>query len=327
MSDERTEVVEVVTVRGQGFEIVEARGGSSTSTSRVPPAAAYLARVRPASRRAVVLRLRQVMRLADPSMVRRSILAGDVSDVIAWPWQALGVAHVGALTSLVRERFAPCTGRAIVVALRGVLRACWQSGCYPWEEYERRVDAFATIEGTRVTRGRALAPREVSALHRVASPRDRALLALLFGAGCRRAEAAALTWERFDGSAVRILGKGDRERVVPLPGWALLALRAIRPGNPAAGAHVLRSARGETLTAEGVRFALAHLADRAGVVAITPHDARRTFISELLDVADTSVVADLAGHASAEQTRRYDRRGERAGREAVERCRPIVEPD
>jgi integrase len=281
----------------------------------IPPAALYLARMRPGSRRVVEGRLRACARLVDPSAV----------DVIAFPWERLAVAHVGGLTSLVRERFAPATGRAMLVALRGVLRACWQSGAYDWESYERRCDAFARIEGERVRPGRALPPREVSALHRLASDRDRALLAILFGAGCRRSEAAALTWDRFDGEALRILGKGDRERLVPLPGWAVLALRAIRPASVAPGARILRSARGESLSAEGVRFALASLASRAGVAGISPHDARRTFISELLDVADLGAVADLAGHASAEQTRSYDRRGERAGREAVARVRSIIE--
>jgi len=302
-------------------EVVEVVGtlepSEAPTRARVPPVAVYLARIRAASRRVVEGRLRACARIV-----------GDRSgDVLAFPWEGLEVEHVAALTNAVRERFAPSTGRAILVALRGVLRACWQAGAYGWEGYERRVDAFARIEGVRLARGRALAPREVSAMHCQASPRDRALLALLFGAGLRRSEAAGLTWDRFDGEALRVLGKGDRERVVPLQGWAVLALRAIRPTNPAPASRILRSVRGESLTDEGVRFALAQLARRAGVLAIMCHDGRRTFISELLDVTDLATAADLAGHASADQTRSYDRRGARAGRDAVARLRSMVEPD
>lgn len=298
---------------GQVVDLLVGDDVRRKACERIPPAGIYLARIRERSRRVVVGRLRACMR----------IVGDESDDVLRFGWEQLEVGHVAALTSALGERFAPSTARATLVALRGVLRACWQSGAYDWEAYERRCDAFAAIEGTRLARGRALAPREVSAMHAGASPRDRAMLALLFGAGCRRSEAAGLTWDRFDGEQLRVLGKGDRERVVPLPPWARQALEAVRPADRSG--RILRSQRGATLTDEGVRFALARLAGRAGVNAITPHDARRTFISELLDVADLGTVADLAGHASAQQTRTYDRRGERAGREAVARVRSIVE--
>lgn len=270
------------------------------------PGFVYLARIRPASRRVVELRLRQCVRL----------ITADEIPPESFPWELLDVGHVGALTSAVRERFAPSTGRAILVALRGVLRACWQCGCYAWEDYEKRADAFARIEGVRLRRGRALAPREVSALHRGASARDRAMIALLFGAGLRRSEAVSVTWERFDGEALRVIGKGDRERRVPLPAWAVRSLVAVRPAN--ATGPVLR------LGVEGLRSALRTLADRLGLAKLTPHDARRTFISELLDVTDAATVAELSGHASLEQLRHYDRRGERAASDAVARLRPMV---
>src|SRR6058998_415996 len=80
-----------------------------------------------------------------------------------------------------------------------------------------------------------------------------------------------------------------------------------------AGRIVLRR-----LTPESVFDRLAALARRAGISRFSPHDMRRSFISDLLDNgADLSVVQAMAGHANPATTARYDRRGERAKQRAA----------
>ena len=164
---------------------------------------------------------------------------------------------------------------------------------------------------------------------------DRALLAVLYGAGLRRSEVVQLDLGDYDPlhKTLRVLGKGNKERAVPLSSGVVALLEAwlaCRTGAAgrlflplSRGGRVLfDTARGEPrgLTGQAVLVIVRKLAVRAGVVPFSPHDTRRTFISELLDAgADVSTVQQLVGHANVNTPVRYDRRGERAQRRAVER--------
>jgi integrase/recombinase XerD len=154
-----------------------------------------------------------------------------------------------------------------------------------------------------------------------ASLRDRALLELLYGCGARISEAIGLDVDDVDlqARAVRLFGKGRKERVVPLGSYACEAVQAYlvraRPGfaqhasertGRAASALFLNS-RGGRLSRQSAWTVLRAAADRAHLGEhVSPHTLRHSFATHLLDGgADVRVVQELLGHASVTTTQLY----------------------
>ena len=201
-----------------------------------------------------------------------------------------------------------------------------------------RYQAARDVQGTRgsrLPRGRAVGAEEWRRLFREIahepSPmreRDTALVALAYAGGFRRAELVALDVADYDRDAgrLRVVGKGNKERAVFVSNGARDALHAwlrVRGGEP--GPLLLPVDRhgrvlSRRLTEQTVYDRLRYLAERAGVADFSPHDCRRSLAGDLLDAGvDLATVQALLGHASPATTARYDRRGERAVRQAAER--------
>ncbi|MGB7449883.1 MAG: site-specific tyrosine recombinase XerD [Ornithinimicrobium sp.] len=151
-----------------------------------------------------------------------------------------------------------------------------------------------------------------------AALRDRALLELLYGSGCRVSEAVALDVDdvplQVEDPEVRVWGKGGRERTVPLGTHATEALEAwLVRGRPAllsrgAGTPALFvNQRGGRLSRQSAWTILRAAAGRAGVTQqVSPHTLRHSFATHLLDGgADIRVVQELLGHASITTTQIY----------------------
>ncbi len=126
--------------------------------------------------------------------------------------------------------------------------------------------------------------------------RDGAMFGLLYGAGLRRAELSALDRSDYsvDGDENASLtvqhGKGNKRRLIPLTDGALDALRdwlSVRGDEPGPlFVPVNRGGRlilGQRMTPQAVYNMLVKRAEQAGVKGFSPHDLRRTFISDLLD--------------------------------------------
>jgi site-specific recombinase XerD len=152
------------------------------------------------------------------------------------------------------------------------------------------------------------------------------MLAMLFAGGLRRTEVAGVGLGDIDPSARSVLvrrGKGGHSRLVPLgSAWEeverWLKVRGDNPGPVLLAFTPKREMTRRGLGPSGIYKALRGLGAGVGI-KISPHDGRRTRITELLDHgASIATVADLAGHANLETTRRYDRSGVRRVRTMVE---------
>ena len=147
--------------------------------------------------------------------------------------------------------------------------------------------------------------------------RDRCALELLYGSGLRAAEVTSLKLDDIDAgeSLVRVLGKGKKERIVPLSSKAKAALddyrdareRLLARGAGKGGSYLLLNHRGGRLTPRGLALVVRrHVRALNLPRKVSPHTLRHSFATHLLGSgADLRAIQELLGHASLSTTQRY----------------------
>jgi len=286
------------------------------------PAAVYLASLSYGSRRT----------MRDALNTIAALLSANRANAFTLNWAALRFQHTAAVRSKLAETYHAATVNKMLCALRGVLKTAWRLGQMDADDYARAADV-PSVSGERLPRGRALTAGEIDALmdaclreESTAGVRDAAMIALLRAGGLRRAELCALNVEDYNAEtgALIVRGKRNKERTAYVTNGAKDALDdwlAVR--GKEAGALFCPITKGGTILVrrmfpEAVFNMLRKRAAQAGVKNVSPHDFRRTFVSDLLDAgADIVTVQHLAGHSNVQTTARYDRRGEQAKRKAV----------
>ena len=276
--------------------------------------AEYLELERHASRHTVLAYRRDLTSLVDflHERLERAPTLTDVSRLTLRSW--LGT---------VSEALAPASIARKLSSVRALYVFLGRTG-------EVRENPAALLQSPKLTRGLPLVLRPEAAAEVVESPdraplgtdveklRDRAFLELLYGSGLRVSELFALDLEAVNVRAceVRVLGKGRKERIVPISGKALEALEAYLPRRPEL-CHpktgvcdpkaLLLTRRGRRL---GVRRIQA-LVQRYGALGagrpdLHPHALRHSCATHLLEGgADLRVIQELLGHSSLSTTQRY----------------------
>ncbi|MHA2900777.1 tyrosine-type recombinase/integrase [Enterobacter sp. H2G27] len=253
-------------------------------------------------------------------------------------WGSLRRHHVMAVTELLRD-----TGRATATintylsALKGVAKEAWMLKLMDVESFQH-IRAVRNLRGSHLPRGRALPPEEIRALFGACEAddtsigvRDAAMLAVILGCGLRRSEAVGLDLSDVvtNEQALRVLGKGNKERLAYMPAgtWQRLTMWIEQVRGEREGPLFTRIRRFDTLTRDrltdqAVYHVLQVRQRQAGIAKCAPHDLRRTFATAMLDNGeDLITVKDAMGHASVTTTQQYERRGEARLRQARDRLK------
>ena len=287
------------------------------------PAAVYLASLAPVGRRGAKRALDMIA----------GILTNGAADCLALPWERVQFQHAAAVRARLLEHYSPATVNHALSALRGAIKAAWQLGLTTAEHYQAAA-AVKNVKNNRLPAGRELSPGEIAGLMQscekdktIAGARDAAIISLMYSAGLRREEVITLTMGDYESNTGKLIvnGKGEKQRTAYLVNGALYAMADwLEARGTEPGALFIAINKGGRLihrrpmTPQAIYSLLAKRADQAGVGKFSPHDLRRSFVSDLLDAgADIATVAKMAGHASVITTARYDRRPEEAKQRAA----------
>jgi integrase/recombinase XerD len=257
----------------------------------------------------------------------------DLGIYLAW-LRARGLTDLDEVTPELLEQFAAERARAdpppaasslarLQSSVRGLHRFLVREGL-------QEVDPAGTLRPPKAPRRlpKALTISQVEQLLDAAGPtpgsaqpgdelglRDRALLELLYATGARVSEAVRLDVDDLSHPAIlRLRGKGDKERIVPVGSYAQAAVGAYltraRPElsrRGRASPRLFLGARGAPLSRQSAWLVIQQAAERAGLTAhVSPHTLRHSFATHLLQGgADVRVVQELLGHASVTTTQIY----------------------
>jgi site-specific recombinase XerD len=288
------------------------------------PAKVYLAGLAKSGRRTVDAQLRGVARMVG---------AGSIDEV---PWHLLKHEHVVALkTKALELGKSPATVNLMLAGIRGAVRTAWNMGMLSAEELAR-IEAVKGVKAVTEPKGRRITSGELGAIMKgiktetASGKRDAAIIAFAYCGGLRRQEIAALQLENVNdlGEELEITiksGKGRKDRVLFLNNGGgdavndYLLTRGDSPGflfwSSLKGGKMVPESK---MTDQAVYARIKRCAKVAGLKPLSPHDMRRSFVSDMLDNGvDISTVAAMAGHSSVSTTQRYDRRGDEAKRKAA----------
>jgi site-specific recombinase XerD len=244
-------------------------------------------------------------------------------------WQLNAQDTQAVKASLVKAGYATSTVNRHLSVLRNILKQCWRLGLMEYDEYSRASD-ISNVKGERLPAGRDVSEDELRALLLTCDDgliglRDLAMIGVMASTGIRRSEVSGLLLEDYDEDTglLRIHGKGNKHRTVYVLNRARdflhfwLDHRGSWPGPLFCSIRKGGKLSNSPYPSSSIHEMLKDRSERAGIETVKPHDLRRSFVGRMLDAgADMSVLAKITGHSDLATLSRYDRRKEKAKRDA-----------
>jgi integrase len=270
----------------------------------------------------------------DGTPSKRRLSGAGSDDYLLFNWSELRYEHTTAIQTWLLSQYKTKTAERIMAAIKGTLKSAWRMGLMESDDYLRAVDLTGIAANSQT--GRMLSPEEVAALFATCAKggptiatRDAAILMIMVLYTARRAEVTTIQYKdltpTYKPGVDRLVlhGKGRKDRVEFLSNGERDILGdwlKLRGTNPGPLFYLVR--KSDEIVKQPLKpitiyqMVLRRMA-KAGIKNATPHDLRRTAISNLLDITDAVTVARMAGHSSTEVTMRYDKRGEERMIEAL----------
>ena len=219
---------------------------------------------------------------------------------------------LGYAPSTINQRLSAIRKLAIEAADNGLMDAQLANGV----ARVKGVKSSGVRTGNWLTKDQAQRLLDAPDITTLKGLRDRAILAVMLGAGLRRSEVAALTFEHIQQREGRwvivdLIGKGKRVRTVPIPSWAKQAIDEWAQTAGISEGRIFRAVNkgdrlaGESLTSQAVQDVVKAYAKQCGF-ELAAHDLRRTFAKlARKGGADLMQIQLTLGHASVKTTERY----------------------
>lgn len=253
-------------------------------------------------------------------------ILGHQKPVELFDWSTLTFEKVHLIRSAFTEAgYAVNSINLALAGLKGIAKTAFNLGQIDADTM-LRINSVKSLKGNAVRTGRRLSTAEVAKLlassQTIPCPavrsRDRAILLVGIGAGLRCSEICSLNLGDIDfknGILTVKEGKGRKHRQIYLAADILQALdewkKYRNSSSDALFSKIIKGGKvtGSRLSSSGLDYMLASLQVLSGVEKFTPHDLRRTFITQLLEKGvDINTVRQLAGHSDVSTTTRYDKR-------------------
>lgn len=253
-------------------------------------------------------------------------ILGHENPIERFNWSTLTFEKVHLIRSVFTEAgYAVSSINLALAGLKGVAKTAFNLGQIDADTL-LRINSVKTLKGNATRTGRRLSNTEITKLlegcNKILCPtarsRDRAILLVGIGAGLRCSEICSLDVGDIDiknGVLTVMEGKGRKHRQIFLAAEVIAALKEWKQYRHSSSGSlfckIIKSGKviDNRLSPSGLDYMLTSLQALSGVEKFTPHDLRRTFITQLLEKGvDLNTVRQLAGHSDVSTTTRYDKR-------------------